>query len=36
VLVTRRRNRGVADLGSPLARMPEEARLVTVKTRKPQ
>ena len=35
VLVTRRRNRGVADLGS-VARMPEEARLVTVKTRKPQ
>jgi type II secretory pathway pseudopilin PulG len=32
VLVTRRRDRGAADEGS-VARMPEEARLVTVKTR---
>jgi type II secretory pathway pseudopilin PulG len=35
VLVTRRRNRGTADLGS-VARAPEEARLITVKTRKAQ
>ncbi len=35
VLVTRRQNRGTADAGS-VARMPEEARLVTVKTRKTQ
>jgi type II secretory pathway pseudopilin PulG len=35
VLVTRRRNRGAADAGS-VARMPDEARLVTVRTRKPQ
>ena len=35
VLVTRNRNRGTADLGS-VARAPEEARLITVKTRKAQ
>jgi type II secretory pathway pseudopilin PulG len=35
VLVTPFRNRGVADQGS-VARMPEEARLVSVKTRKAQ
>jgi len=35
VLVTRRRDRGTADTGS-VARQPEEARLVTVKTRKAQ
>jgi hypothetical protein len=35
VLVTRRRDRGAADAGS-VARAPEEARLVTVKTRKAQ
>jgi type II secretory pathway pseudopilin PulG len=35
VLVTRSRNRGTADLGS-VARAPEEARLITVKTRKAQ
>lgn len=35
VLVTRSRNRGVADAGS-VARAPEEARLITVKTRKAQ
>jgi type II secretory pathway pseudopilin PulG len=35
VLVTRNQNRGTADAGS-VARMPEEARLVTVKTRKAQ
>src|SRR5260221_118932 len=33
VLVTRRTNRGTADAGS-VQRLPEEARLVTVKTRK--
>jgi prepilin-type N-terminal cleavage/methylation domain-containing protein len=33
VLVTRRRDRGTADAGS-VARAPEEARLLTVKTRK--
>jgi hypothetical protein len=33
VLVTRRQDRGVADAGS-VARMPDEARVVTVKTRK--
>lgn len=35
VLVTRRRNRGAADIGA-VARAPEEARLITVKTRKAQ
>jgi type II secretory pathway pseudopilin PulG len=35
VLVTKSRNRGAADLGA-VARLPEEARLVTVKTRKAQ
>jgi len=35
VLVTRRRDRGTADAGS-VARAPEEARLITVKTRKAQ
>jgi type II secretory pathway pseudopilin PulG len=35
VLVTRRFNRGAADAGS-VARLPEEARLITVKTRKAQ
>jgi len=35
VLVTRSRNRGAADVGS-VARAPEEARLITVKTRKAQ
>ena len=35
VLVTRLRNRGAADEGA-VARLPEEARLVTVKTRKAQ
>jgi hypothetical protein len=35
VLVFRSRNRGQADLGD-VARLPEEARLVTVKTRKAQ
>jgi type II secretory pathway pseudopilin PulG len=35
VLVTRRRDRGTADTGS-VARQPEEARLITVKTRKAQ
>ena len=35
VLVTRRRDRGTADLGS-VARAPDEARFVTVKTRKAQ
>lgn len=35
VLVTRRRNRGTADAGS-VARAPDEARLITVKTRKAQ
>ncbi len=35
VLVTRSQDRGTADAGS-VARMPEEARLVTVKTRKAQ
>lgn len=35
VLVTRRQDRGTADAGS-VARLPEEARLVTVKTRKTQ
>ena len=35
VLVTRRADRGTADAGS-VARMPEEARLTTVKTRKAQ
>lgn len=35
VLVTRRRDRGTADIGS-VARAPEEARLITVKTRKAQ
>jgi hypothetical protein len=35
VLVTRRQDRGVADAGS-VARLPDEARLVTVKTRKTQ
>jgi prepilin-type N-terminal cleavage/methylation domain-containing protein len=35
VLVTRRRNRGISDAGS-VARLPEEARLITVKTRKAQ
>ena len=35
VLVTKRRNRGTADAGS-VARAPEEARLITVKTRKAQ
>jgi type II secretory pathway pseudopilin PulG len=33
VLVTRNRNRGAADRGA-VARLPEEARLVTIKTRK--
>jgi len=35
VLVTRRRDRGTADVGA-VARAPEEARLVAVKTRKAQ
>jgi hypothetical protein len=35
VLVTRRRDRGSADLGS-VTRMPQEARLMTIKTRKAQ
>lgn len=35
VLATRRQDRGTADAGS-VARMPDEARLVTVKTRKTQ
>src|SRR5262245_7457863 len=35
VLVTRSTNRGTADLGS-VRRLPEEARLITVKTRKAQ
>ena len=35
VLVTRHRNRGAADEGAVL-RLPEEARLITVKTRKAQ
>lgn len=35
VLVTRNRNRGIGDAGS-VARAPEEARLITVKTRKAQ
>ena len=35
VLVTRRSNRGVADAGS-VTRLPDEARLITVKTRKTQ
>jgi prepilin-type N-terminal cleavage/methylation domain-containing protein len=35
VLVTRRRDRGTADAGS-VARAPEEARMITVKTRKAQ
>jgi type II secretory pathway pseudopilin PulG len=35
VLVTKSRNRGAADEGA-VARLPEEARLVTVKTRKAQ
>ena len=35
VLVTRSRNRGAADIGS-VARGPDEARLITVKTRKAQ
>ena len=35
VLVTRRRDRGTADAGS-VARAPDEARLITVKTRKAQ
>lgn len=35
VLVTRRRDRGTADIGA-VARAPEEARLITVKTRKAQ
>jgi len=35
VLVTKRRDRGTADAGS-VARAPEEARLITVKTRKAQ
>lgn len=35
VLVTRNRNRGAADEGA-VARLPEEARLITVKTRKAQ
>ena len=35
VLVTRRRDRGTGDTGS-VARAPEEARLITVKTRKAQ
>ena len=35
VLVTRSRNRGTADAGS-VARAPDEARLITVKTRKAQ
>ena len=35
VLVTRLRNRGAADEGA-VARLPEEARLITVKTRKAQ
>lgn len=35
VLVTRNRNRGSADQGA-VARLPEEARIVTVKTRKAQ
>jgi type II secretory pathway pseudopilin PulG len=35
VLVTKNRNRGAADEGA-VARLPEEARLVTVKTRKAQ
>jgi prepilin-type N-terminal cleavage/methylation domain-containing protein len=34
VLVTRRRNRGAADLLPGVARLPEEARLVSAKTRK--
>ena len=33
VLVTRRRNRGTADAGN-VSRMPEEARIVSIKTRK--
>lgn len=35
VLVTKSRDRGAADLGA-VARLPDEARLVTVKTRKAQ
>ena len=35
VMVTRQRNRGTADEGA-VARLPEEARIVTVKTRKAQ
>ena len=35
VLVTRNKNRGASDLGA-VGRMPEEARLITVKTRKAQ
>jgi len=35
VLVTRNRDRGTADVGS-VRRLPEEARLITVKTRKAQ
>ena len=35
VLVTRNRNRGVADEGAVM-RLPEEARMITVKTRKAQ
>lgn len=35
VLVTRRRERGLANLGS-VGRMPEEARMMTIKTRKAQ
>ena len=35
VLVTRRADRGLSDAGS-VRRLPEEARLITVKTRKAQ
>ena len=35
VLVTRSRHRGAADLGA-VSRLPEEARMITVKTRKAQ
>jgi prepilin-type N-terminal cleavage/methylation domain-containing protein len=34
VLVTRRRNRGAADAAADITRLPDEARLVSVKTRK--
>jgi prepilin-type N-terminal cleavage/methylation domain-containing protein len=34
VLVTRRRNRGTADTAAGVTRLPDEARLISVKTRK--